>query len=315
MSTSRHALKIVGKTSVALAGVGAGCLAYAGLYEVNAYTLREVEVPVLPQGADPVRVLHISDMHMVPAARKRQHWLAELGRLQPDMVINTGDNIAHRDAVAYVVASLSDLLKVPGVYVWGSNDYYAPKFKNPLKYLTSRGRPKVDDQKTLPWADLDREFKLAGWIDLTHTRETLMIKGIRLGFRGTDDAHVEQDHYASVAGPIDRTKDDVAIGVTHSPYRRVLDAMTSDGLDLVITGHTHGGQVCVPGYGALVTNCDLDRGRAKGLSRYASGDNETWLHVSAGLGTSPYAPIRFACRPEATMLTLTAGAQQSAPVG
>jgi uncharacterized protein len=286
-------------------GVGAGCLAYAALYEVNAFTLREVDVPVLPEGAEPVRVLHISDVHMIPGARKRQRWLAELGRLEPDLVINTGDNLAHRDAVAYVVASLGDLLKVPGVYVWGSNDYYAPTFKTPLKYLRTRRRPKVDKRKTLPWPDLDREFKQAGWIDLTHTRETLMIKGIRLGFRGTDDAHLEQDHYASVAGPTDRTDCEVAIGVTHSPYRRVLDAMTRDDLDLIIAGHTHGGQVCVPGYGALVTNCDLDRGRAKGLSRYAANGHETWLHVSAGLGTSPYAPIRFACRPEATLLTLT----------
>jgi predicted MPP superfamily phosphohydrolase len=58
----------------------------------------------------------------------------------------------------------------------------------------------------------------------------------------------------------------------------------------------------VPLYGALVTNCGLDRGRARGLSRY----DGTWLHVSAGLGTSPYAPVRFACPPEATLLTLVA---------
>jgi uncharacterized protein len=302
-----RSLKIVGATVGGLAAAGAGCLAYAGLYEVDAFRLRKVDVPVLPAGAESLRVLHISDIHMVPGARKRQRWLAELGQLQPDLVINTGDNIAHREAVAYVVASLGDLLKVPGVYVWGSNDYYAPKFKNPLKYF-SRRRPRLDDQRTLPWPDLDREFKQGGWIDLTHTRETLKVKGTRLEFRGTDDAHVEQDHYAAVAGPIDRTACDVAIGVTHSPYLRVLDAMTSDGHDLIFAGHTHGGQVCVPGYGALVTNCDLDRRRAKGLSRYAAGDREAWLHVSAGLGASPYAPIRFACPPEATLLTLTSAA-------
>jgi uncharacterized protein len=84
----------------------------------------------------------------------------------------------------------------------------------------------------------------------------------------------------------------------------VLDAIASDGHDLIMAGHTHGGQVCVPYYGALVTNCDLDRARAKGLSRYEAAGHESWLHVSAGLGTSPYAPIRFACPPEATLLTL-----------
>ena len=131
-----------------------------------------------------------------------------------------------------------------------------------------------------------------------------MINGVRLGFRGTDDAHLEQDHYVSVAGPVDRTECDAAIGVTHSPYRRVLDAMTSDGHDLIMAGHTHGGQVCVPGYGALVTNCDLDRGRAKGLSRYSRRDGSRGCTCPPGWAPHPYAPIRFACPPEATLLTL-----------
>jgi predicted MPP superfamily phosphohydrolase len=56
----------------------------------------------------------------------------------------------------------------------------------------------------------------------------------------------------------------------------------------------------VPFYGTLVTNCGLDRERARGLHLYG----DAWLHVSAGLGTSPWAPARFACRPEATLLTL-----------
>jgi predicted MPP superfamily phosphohydrolase len=289
-----------------LAAVGAGSLAYAALYEVNAYRLRTVAVPVLPSGSSSIRVLHISDMHMVPSATARQRWIAGLAGLEPDLVINTGDNISHQDAVGCVLRSLGGLLDVPGVYVWGSNDYYAPVFKNPLRYLIKPDRSEAKDQLTLPWRDLDRGFKEAGWIDLTHTRATLVIKGVRLGFRGTDDAHLGQDHYVTVAGPIDRTQCDIAIGVTHAPYRRVIDAMAYDGHDLIVAGHTHGGQVCVPGFGALVTNCDLDVGRVKGLSDHRAGGRTSWLHVSAGLGTSPYAPIRFACPPEATLLTLTA---------
>jgi predicted MPP superfamily phosphohydrolase len=103
-----------------------------------------------------------------------------------------------------------------------------------------------------------------------------------------------------VAGRVDASAD-VHIGVTHSPEPRILDGMASDGFTLLLAGHTHGGQVCVPGVGALVTNCGLDRRMAKGLHRWSAG---AWLHVSAGLGTHPTAPVRFACRPEATMLTL-----------
>lgn len=289
--------------------VGVGTLAYAGLYEVDAFRLRRFSVPVLPSGARDIRVLHLSDIHMTPAKTRRQRWLTELSGLEPDLVVDTGDNLAHPGAVPFVVQSLGRLLDVPGVYVWGSNDYYAPTFKNPLRYLTARGKtPNVHPERELPWVDLGEAFSRRGWTDLTHTTTTIEVEGVRLGFRGTDDAHLRRDHYAEVAGPVDRAAVDVAIGVTHAPYRRVIDAMTSDGLDLVLAGHTHGGQVAVPGYGALVTNCDLDTARVKGLSQNTAGGRTSWMHVSAGLGTSPYAPVRFACPPEATLLTLTSRA-------
>ncbi len=303
--SAKRATKSIVKSLLGVGAVGTGCLAYAGLYEVNAFRLRRVTVPVLPPGARPIRALHVSDVHMTPYARSRQRWLSTLGALEPDLVINTGDNLAHEEAVPYVLGSFGRLLDRPGVYVWGANDYYAPKFKNPLQYLKGPSRSDRLPERTLPWQDLGRGFKEAGWIDLTHTRALLEIKGVRIGFRGTDDAHIDQDRYAEVAGPIDHDEIDVAIGVTHAPYRRVIDAMAYDGHDLIIAGHTHGGQVCVPFYGALVTNCDLDTRRAKGLSKHSAGGRTAWLNVSAGVGTSPYAPIRFACPPEATLLTLT----------
>ena len=311
MSRTRATTSIV-RSLLGVAAVGvAGCLAYARLYEVNAFRLRRVDVPVLPPGARPIRVLHISDVHMTPHATARQRWLSTLGALEPDLVINTGDNLANEGAVPFVLGSFGRLLDRPGVYVWGSNDYYGPTFKNPMRYFEG---PSIRDHRsprTLPWQELGRGFKEAGWIDLTHTRAALEIKGVRLGFRGTDDAHLNQDHYAEVAGPIDREEVDVAIGVTHAPYRRVIDAMAYDGHDLIMTGHTHGGQVCVPFYGALVTNCDLDTRRAKGLSKHSAGGRTALLHVSAGVGTSPYAPIRFACPPEATLLTLTSNSGET----
>ncbi|WP_420801717.1 metallophosphoesterase, partial [Pseudofrankia asymbiotica] len=98
--------------------------------------------------------------------------------------------------------------------------------------------------------------------------------------------------------------------LSHTPEPRVLDAFTTDGVQLTLSGHTHGGQIRLPFVGALVTNCGLDRGRARGLSRWHVAPEtgtirSSWLHVSAGLGTSPFAPIRLGCRPEATLLTLT----------
>ena len=299
--------------ALGLAAAGAGCLAYASLVEARAFTLRRVTVPLLPPGADPVRVLHVSDLHLTPSAVARQRWVAGLAALEPDLVVDTGDNLAHPEAVPIVLSSLGRLLDVPGVYVWGSNDYYAPSFKNPLTYLLHPSRPRGESKRELPWPDLDAGFRAAGWTDLTHASTTLEVRGLRLGFRGVDDAHLGRADYARVAGPVDRASVDISLAVTHAPYRAVLDPMTADGHDLVLAGHTHGGQVCVPFYGALVTNCDLDRARVRGLSRHTAGGRTSWLHVSAGLGTSPFAPVRFACRPEATLLTLTARGTDAAP--
>ena len=224
-------------------------------------------------------------------------------------MINTGDNIAHVDAVAYVLRSLGRLLDVPGVFVWGSNDYYAPTLKNPFRYLTEKGRTAQPGQNKLPWGDLGAAFTERGWVELTNARADDRDP------RGPDRFPRHRRRPPRSRSLLRRWPArstviavDLALGVTHAPYRRVLDAMTYDGHDLILAGHTHGGQVCVPGLGALVTNCDLDPTRAKGLSRHTAAGKTAWLHVSAGLGTSPYAPVRFACPPEATLLTLTPSA-------
>jgi len=297
------------------AALAAGGLAYASLIERNAFTLRRASVPVLPRGAASLRVLHVSDFHLVPRQARKIEWIRGLAALEPDLVVNTGDNLADLHAVPAVLRALEPLLAFPGVFVMGSNDYFAPSFKNPALYLT-KAHARSSASIPLPTTDLTEAFLRAGWADLTNARAALSVGGQAVEFVGVDDAHLNYDRYAEVAGAPDPSAA-LTVGVTHAPYQRVLDSMTADGAGLVIAGHTHGGQLCLPFYGTLVTNCDLDRGRARGVSRWwpGAGDSPSseapagaaWLEVSAGLGTSPYAPVRFACRPEATLLTLTAG--------
>ena len=137
---------------------------------------------------------------------------------------------------------------------------------------------------------------------MTHTRREIEVKGQLIAVAGVDDPHLSRDRYDTIAGPASPAAN-LTLGMTHAPYTRVLDRFAADGYQLVLAGHTHGGQLCLPFKGALVTNCDLDPSRAKGPSRWGANMQ---LHVSAGLGTSPYAPYRFCCRPEATLLTLVA---------
>jgi predicted MPP superfamily phosphohydrolase len=280
------------------------------MWEARQFVLRTVEVPLLPPGHDPLKVLHLSDIHMTPGQRVKQDWLRGLAALEPDLVVNTGDNLAHRDAVPVVIDCLGELLDVPGVFVFGSNDYYEPTLRNPVRYLLPDTGKRHVDKPQLPWPDLRDRYAAAGWLDLTNRLDTLKVGRTSFAFAGVDDPHLRMDRLDLVAGPADAGAD-VRLAVTHAPYLRVLDQFAADGYDAVVAGHTHGGQVCLPVVGALTTNCDLENARAKGLHRHpadsrAGDPGSTWLHVSAGLGTSPFARIRVACRPEATLLTFTA---------
>jgi predicted MPP superfamily phosphohydrolase len=290
------------KVPVAALAAAAAGLAYAGGYEVRSFRLRRVTVPVLAPGARPLRVLHITDLHLTPNQRSKRDWVRSLAGLEPDFVIDTGDNLAHLEAVPAVLEALGPLLERPGAFVMGSNDYYVPTPKNPLRYLRPESEVELN-QDMLPWEDLRDGFVDAGWVDLNNARGRIKADHREIELVGTDDPHIGRDRYADVSGQPDASAD-LAIAVTHAPYRRILDPMVADGFPLVLAGHTHGGQLCIPGVGALVTNCDLPRQQAKGLSRWSTGGRTSWLHVSAGLGTSPYAPVRFACPPEATLLTL-----------
>jgi predicted MPP superfamily phosphohydrolase len=296
-----------------LTALGAACVGYATAVEPRSFRLRRVTVPVLPPGAHALRVLQVSDIHMVSGQRKKQRWLQSLAGLRPDFVINTGDNLSDPEAVPETLDALGPLMELPGAYVFGSNDYYGPKPRNPARYLFEKasGRHGLNGNAAAvgalhnPWEGLRDAFDAAGWVGLSNTRGRLKLDGGQeIALTGLDDPHIKRDRYSQVAGgPADDA--DLSLAVVHAPYLRVLDAFTAERYPLILAGHTHGGQLCVPFYGALVTNCDLDTDRVKGLSTHRAGGHRSYLHVSAGCGANRYTPVRFACPPEATLLTLT----------
>lgn len=282
---------------VALGALGVGTTAYAWGFERKAFRLRRFDVPVLDARSDPIRVLHISDLHATPGQPWKVGWVRRLADLEPDFVVNTGDNLGSAAGVPIAIEALTPLLSRPGAFVPGSNDWFASRPKNPARYLLPDDGKRIHGDP-LPWGELRSVFTDAGWLDLTHRRTTVACRGLVMDVAGVSDAHLHADHYERIAGAVDA---DIGLGLSHTPEPRVLDGFAADGFRLVLSGHTHGGQLRVPGVGALVTNCGLDRRRARGLSQWT---DKMWLHVSAGLGTSPYAPVRFACPPEATLLTL-----------
>jgi predicted MPP superfamily phosphohydrolase len=267
-----------------------------------AFQLREVNLPILPKGSPELRVLHFSDLHLTPRRKREIEDIRSWAELKPDLVISTGDFLGHKDAINTALYALEPLLNLPGLYVFGSNDYYGPRFKNPLSYLKKDDGTRILGEK-LKTEDLDARLQARGWKNLNTAKLKLEVKGIVIEARGTDDAHLELDDYSVVSGVREKSVD-LSIGVTHAPYKRIIDAMATDKLDLIFAGHTHGGQVRIPWFGgtrSLTTNCDLPNWRSRGLTKFG---REPYLHVSAGMGENKFFPIRILCASEVSLLKL-----------
>jgi predicted MPP superfamily phosphohydrolase len=310
-----------GRTTAATAMVGAavglGAFAWGSLVERNRFTVRHEVLPILEPGSRSLTILHLSDLHLAPWQTEKQEWVRGLSVYEPDLVVNTGDNMGHADAYDALEYTLEPFRDTAGVFVHGSNDYYGPTPKNPFAYFG--GPSKAHRTPTaLDIGRMESFFAGLGWLDLDNTARAMEIRGSRLELFGVNDAHRGWDRLDRLPGALDDLRenvgwqddrggpDPISIALTHAPYQRVLNSFVTNGADVIFGGHTHGGQVRVPGYGALVTNCDIPRSKVSGLSTWSHARRTAHLEVSAGLGTSIYAPVRFDCRPEAVVITLTA---------
>lgn len=307
VSSVRSASKAVSAVLAAGVAAGAATAAYARFYELNNFGVRQETLPILPTGSPDFRVLHISDMHMIPGQKQKTVFMHSLAELQPDLVINTGDNLSHMSGLPSLLDALDPLFDFPGVYVPGSNCYFAPVPKNPARYLWKKNtgdEAGTEPRGTLPTQDMHDAFDARGWVGLINRYDSLTIKGLRLEFSGVDDPHLKYDQHPGFAPAAFEVEPapSVRLGICHAPYMRTLERFVDDGAQAIFAGHTHGGQVCLPGGRALVSNCDLPPERAKGVS--LQGDVP--VQVSAGLGTSRYAQVRLFCPPEAVLVTLTA---------
>ena len=307
------------KTGLALASTGAvalGALAYGALVEKNNFVLRHEQVPILDAGSAPIRILHLSDIHMAPWHTDAISWIAALATLKPDLIVGTGDFLGHRQGLSALTEALLPFAGIPGVVTHGSNDRVAPRFVNPLGYLFKPSDvPHTGDPLDFDGL-LDLYTNILGWNDVDNATTRLTINGSTLDVVGVGDAHDNLDDLALVPELLDQLRENpdalhdephssvVTIGVTHAPYRRVLDSFVTNATDIIFAGHTHGGQVCLPNGRALTTNCDLPTDQAGGLSVWRHAQRASFLHVSRGLGTSVWAPFRLFCPPEATLVTL-----------
>ncbi|MCH4249452.1 MAG: metallophosphoesterase [Microbacteriaceae bacterium] len=290
----------------AVAGFGLAGAAL-NLTALHGFRLRQETAPVLPDGWAPIRILHLSDLHLAPWQRTKIRWVRALAGLHPDLVIDTGDNLGHPAAFSALRRALGPLLGVPGVVVDGGNDLWAPRPRNPARYLLGPSRH-APGRRPLDTARLHRLLGSSGWQRLENRATVIHLPQGDLGIIGTGDAHEGRANLSqALATRPELPAGTPWIGVTHAPYLHIVNGLADAGVSMCFAGHTHGGQIHLPGLGALVTNCDLPRPFASGMHHWNSPEGaETTLEISAGLGTSIYAPVRVFCPPEAVLLTLTA---------
>jgi predicted MPP superfamily phosphohydrolase len=256
------------------------------------YRVVRHRLDILPTASRPLVLLHLSDLHFVRHDPRKTLFLAGLPR--PDVTVVTGDFLAEPEAVAAAVEGVRPVRgRLASWFVLGSNDYFVPRWLNYLAYFR-KGRTRRRARRGRA-PDLVRALLADGWEDLTNVRRTVSLDGVDTELLGLDDAHIFR-HDLRVAPR--EAPGRLGFAVMHSPDSAPEAAAL--GYRLIVAGHTHGGQVCLPVVGPLVTNSAMPRRLASGLIRMGTAV----LHTSRGLGTSKFAPFRFWCRPEATYLEL-----------
>ncbi len=277
-----------------LVAAGVAVAVYAVFVERRWYRVGRYRLDILPAGGSSLTILHLSDIHLTNGDRRKPRFLSALPRA--DVTVVTGDILGEPEAVEEAVTALRPVRgRLASLFVLGSNDLYTPQPLNWFRYFVPHHRRKRRLPPRGRAPELVRLLERDGWVHLRNRKYDRQANGLRMEIVGLDDPHV---HRGDLRVAPRHTPDALGLAVVHSPDPA--PELAALGYDLVVAGHTHGGQIRLPVIGALVTNCSLPSRLARGMSRLGG----SYLHVSPGLGTSKYAPFRFLCRPEATVLDL-----------
>lgn len=262
----------------------AGWVAVRGRREAQRLHLTRVEVPVphLPEALDGIEIIHLSDLHLTGYGPYEQDLLRALRPLPARVVVITGDFLGGPGGAQALIPLLMEIGRDRIMLgVLGNHDY----------------RPPVNT------AALARDLARAGVRLLVNDAAVVVERGHRLRFVGVDDPHTDradvEKAMAALPPPLGDQPEPVVV-LAHSPD--VFPDAERAGADLILAGHTHGGQVCLPGGFPLLTNTRrVGRRFARGLVDVG----ETPMFVTRGIGTSAVR-LRLFCPPEIAVVRLVA---------
>jgi predicted MPP superfamily phosphohydrolase len=247
------------------------------------------------QSINKLTILHISDLHLCGPDERKAAFLRYATGFDYDMVVLTGDIFEHEDGVKHAAALLSKKPRLGAYAILGNHDYYAyTTFNRIVGRLIKRYR---NPSKRRDVSSFNTALEENGYTVLRN--ESVRLSEEKISLIGVDYPSIDEPSLQKLVSKAQ--PEDLLIALFHMPKN--LEYYVRSNIRLVFGGHTHGGQVRIPGIGAIVTDSEMARHEASGLV----WRGKTLFHISRGLGQDPF-PLtnyRFFCPPAATVLEIT----------
>ncbi len=235
------------------------------------------------------RILHLSDTHLSDPESEKLRFLEEITDGDFDIVVLTGDVFENYTGLKYAPSLLSRKPKLGAYAVLGNHDYYNYSFFNKIVgRINRKWRHPMEYRDVNPMINA---MQNNGW-DVLQNESRTHAEGVHVV--GVDYPGIAPDELTRLVseGPDGYLK----LALFHMP--RYLHTFVHAGVDFALGGHTHGGQIRVPGVGALITDSELSRKEASGLIYRG----KTVFHISRGLSADPRSNFRLFCPPAATII-------------
>jgi uncharacterized protein len=276
-----------------LAAAGAGVYWYASRVEAQRFQLERLSVTIDgdARANKVLKILHLSDLHLsAPESPAKISFLQKITEEDYDLIFFTGDIFENYSGIQYATSLLTKQPRLGAYAVLGNHDYYDYKlFHKTFGKVWKHYRHPSQYRDVAP---LVEALEIAGIQVLRNAKVALPTHGlsiIGIDYPGISPARLKEMAYSV-------PKEHLLLALFHMP--RKLTHMSDAGIHMAFGGHTHGGQIRVPGVGALITDSELKRHEASGLTKR---DN-TLFHISRGISADPRTNFRLFCPPAATVI-------------
>lgn len=252
---------------------------------------------------DGLRILHFSDLHLIGPNRRFDNFFVKLSQVECDLAIVSGDMIDNDNGIDSCVEYLSCLKPKYSTFVtFGNHDKYSLGFKEfAIFALIKKFKPNNSNL-------LKSKIQEKGVNILDNEIARLHINGMRIKLIGIDcpfgyDRFIAVNKFRGELNNLknllsEASRDDYNILISHVPD--LIQELDTHSINLILSSHTHGGQVRVPLWGPIFAYSSFQKKYNMGIFKY----NNSYLHVSSGLGASSITPFRFRCLPRATVIIL-----------